>query len=138
MNDPFRHLERLERELGDIAFNLTRVQFSYFRVPEYWRPAINAYRCADHFVVCVDLAGVEKRVLSVRAEPHRLVISGTRPPPEPVCNEPDQAVTVMAMEINYGAFERVLDLPSEVDPERVTAEHREGLLWIHLPLQVLS
>lgn len=135
MNDPFRNLERLERQLGELAFQLTRVHFSSFGAPDQWRPAINAYRCLDCFVICVDLAGVERHTLAVRTEPFRLLISGMRPPPEPPCDDPYQVIKVMAMEINYGAFGRVLDLPEEVDPKRVRAEQRDGLLWIHLPLQ---
>jgi HSP20 family molecular chaperone IbpA len=72
MNDPFRHLERLERELGDIALQLTQVNFAQFGAADRSSPAINAYRCADRFVICVDLAGVDKRAISVRAEPRRL------------------------------------------------------------------
>jgi HSP20 family molecular chaperone IbpA len=41
------------------------------------------------------------------------------------------------MEIDYGRFERVLELPAEVDPNRVSAEQRDGLLWVDLPLREL-
>jgi HSP20 family protein len=44
----------------------------------------------------------------------------------------------MEMEIDYGPFERVLELPSDVDPDRVEAKYRDGLLWIYLPLQLNS
>ena len=60
-----------------------------------------------------------------------------RQPPEPACDQP-QTVQVLAMEIDYGPFERMLELPAEVDPERVNAEHREGLLWVYLPLRQQS
>jgi HSP20 family molecular chaperone IbpA len=39
------------------------------------------------------------------------------------------------MEIDAGAFERDLRLPEEIDPERTTAEQRDGWLWIQLPLK---
>ena len=44
-------------------------------------------------------------------------------------------MTVLAMEIDHGAFEREIELPLSVERERVTAEQRNGILWIHLPLQ---
>jgi HSP20 family protein len=131
MKDPFRHLEHLERELGDIACQLTHMHFT--RAADRWRPAINGYRCGDSFVVCVDLAGVDKAAIQVLASAHRLTIRGTRQPPEPGCDQP-RPVQVLVMEIDYGPFERVLELPAEVDTERVSAEHREGLLWVYLPL----
>ena len=55
MNDPFRHLTRLERGLSDIALQLTHAQFTHFGATDRWSPAINAYRCVDRFVICVDL-----------------------------------------------------------------------------------
>ncbi|PYU86364.1 MAG: hypothetical protein DMG08_29930 [Acidobacteria bacterium] len=137
MKDPFRHLERLERELGDIACQLTHVHFTHFGAADRWRPAINGYRCGDRFIICVDVAGVDKAAIQVLAAPRRLTIRGTRLPPEPDCDQP-QPVQVLAMEIDYGPFERVLELPAEVDPERVDAEHREGLLWVYLPLRQQS
>ena len=42
---------------------------------------------------------------------------------------------VLAMEIDHGAFERQIKLPSTVDRTRVKAEQKNGLLWVHLPLR---
>lgn len=136
MNDPFGHLERLQRELGNITSHLTHVQFTYFGTTDRWRPAINAYRCADRFIICADLAGADQAAMQVLAEPRRLILRGRRAAPGPPC-DPPQSVQVLEMEIDYGPFERVLALPAEVDPERVSAEHREGLLWVYLPLRDL-
>src|SRR4051812_15756581 len=131
MNDPFRPIERLERDLGHVAFQLTRVQFTHILVPSVWRPAINAFRCDHGFVICADLAGVDKSAIQVLAESRRLTIRGPRPPAELTSDDPRPA-QVLAMEIDQGPFERVLELPAEVNPDAVTAEYREGLLWIRL------
>jgi HSP20 family molecular chaperone IbpA len=37
------------------------------------------------------------------------------------------------MEIDYGSFERTIELFDEVDVKKVHAEQTNGLLWIHLP-----
>ena len=132
MKDPFRHLERLERELGDIACQLTHVHFT--RAADRWRPAINGYRCGDRFIICVDVAGVDKAAIQVLAAPRRLTIRGTRLPPEPDCNQP-QPVQVLAMEIDYGPFEREITFPVDVEIDRAHAEQRNGLLWISLPVR---
>jgi HSP20 family molecular chaperone IbpA len=39
------------------------------------------------------------------------------------------------MEIDYGPFLRVVELPERVDVDRATAEQENGLLWIILPLK---
>jgi HSP20 family protein len=128
------HLRRLHGQLGDVVYQLTRVQFSQFSPHEVWRPAVNVYRCADCVTICVDLAGVDRKRIDLRVEPRRVVIRGQRQPPEPVSDD-KKPIQILVMEIDYGAFEREVLLPSDVDPERVTAEQRNGLLWICLPLR---
>ncbi|RME92553.1 MAG: Hsp20/alpha crystallin family protein, partial [Verrucomicrobia bacterium] len=55
-------------------------------------------------------------------------------PPEPR-GLAGRAFQVLALEIDHGRFERELWFPVEVDPNRTTAERRDGWLWIHLPLK---
>lgn len=134
MKNPFRSLQQLQRDVGDIAVQVSQVQFVHFNVPTGWHPAINAFRCGHNFVICVELAGVERSAIEVRAESRRLIVRGSRAMPEPRCDE-EPAIQVLALEIDHGRFERVLELPVEVEPQRVTAEHGNGLLWIKLPLR---
>jgi HSP20 family protein len=134
MKDPFRSLHQIQRQLGDIAVQVTQAHFIHFDVPSGWQPAVNAFRCGGRFVVCVDLAGVDRAAMEVRAEARRLIIRGSRAIPEPGCNDAP-AVQVLTLEIDHGPFERVLELPAEVEPKQVTAEHANGLLWIRLPLR---
>ena len=138
MSDFFQiHLERVERQLRALAGEFTRAHVLRFSAAPCWTPAINVYRCADRFVVCADLAGVQRQGLSVKAQERRVRISGHRLPPEPRTDlrEPMQ---VLAMEIDDGRFERELRLPEEIDPERAAAEQRDGWLWIQLPLKPQS
>ena len=127
-------LERLQGQLGNIAYEMTKLHFSDFRASEAWQPSINAYRCEHCLRVCVDLAGVDRNAIELVLVPGRLTISGRRALPEPSHKE-GHAMQVLAMEIDHGPFERVIDLPRSVEPGRVTAEQRNGLLWITLPLQ---
>ncbi len=128
------HLKRLHGRLGEVVYQLTRVQFSRFHSARNWQPAINAYRCSECLVICVDLAGVERESIDLQLEPKRLLIRGHRAPPEPE-GTVHKPVHVLLMEIDYGQFEREVRLPSDIAPERVTAEQRNGLLWIYLPFQ---
>jgi HSP20 family molecular chaperone IbpA len=38
------------------------------------------------------------------------------------------------MEIDYGPFARVLELPADIDTTAMKAEYRDGLLWVYLPI----
>jgi HSP20 family protein len=134
--DPNRtiKLRWLHGGLYDVTSELARLQFSRIGAHTTWQPAINAYRCDKCIRVCVDLAGVERSRIDLTVEPERLILRGVRDVPEPTHAE-GRAVQLLAMEIDYGPFEREVRLPVSVDIEKVHAEQRNGLLWISLPLK---
>jgi HSP20 family protein len=128
--DPIRRitLSLLQSASEDLTFRLASFQFA----PPTWQPAINAYRCEKGIRICVDLAGVDRKEIDLRVEPHRVVIRGQRDVSQP--RESDEnPVEMLAMEIDYGPFERTVELFEEVVVEKVHAEQINGLLWIHLP-----
>jgi HSP20 family protein len=128
-------LGRLEGRLSNIAYELTRIGLSWARWQGSWSPAINAYRCREGFVICVDLAGVDRSHIDLSVEPRRVSIRGRRLPPEPLETE-GPPLQVLALEIDHGPFEREIVLLEEIEPNEVQAEQRNGLLWIHLPLHL--
>ena len=128
------HLRRLHGKLGDVVYQLTKVQFAAVQGPRSWQPAINVYRCSECLVICVDLAGVDRQRIDLQLEGRRLVIRGYRTPPEPE-GKAHKPVQVLLMEIDYGEFERAVLLPADIAPERVTAEQRNGLLWVYVPFR---
>lgn len=127
--------DKLHSELDRLANEMRRICLhTPGSIPTHWRPAMNAYRLADRLVLCLDLAGMKKTDISVRVESRRLKITGSRPAPEPP-RESSEHTQTLALEIDAGPFERILELPAAVDAEAVSAQYREGLLWVTLPLQ---
>jgi HSP20 family protein len=131
------HLKRLHGRLGEVVYQFTKIQFSYFSPPKGWSPAINAYRCDQQIVICVDLAGVERSQLDLSVQAGRLLLRGRREPPEPDCTG-QESVQVLAMEIDFGPFEREIALPADIDAQAIRVEQNAGLLWIYLPLRTQS
>ena len=133
--NPLRNIKLrwLHGTLGDVTYQVARVQL-WREAAHRWQPAINAFRCESAVRICVDLAGVDKSSIDLTVEPRRLVLRGTREAPEPADGQ-GRPVQMLALEIDYGPFERVVDLPAEVDSEGAHAEHENGLLWIYLPLK---
>lgn len=124
-------LRWLHGTLGDVGYQFTRVRFAPM-APQSWQPAINAFRCEKGIRICVDLAGVDRSMIDLAVQPQRLVIRGERQPPEP-SDAQGRAIQMLAFEIDYGPFERTVDLPERVDVEGAQAEQTNGLLWINLP-----
>jgi HSP20 family molecular chaperone IbpA len=135
--DPIRtiRLRWVQGALSDVGYNLTHLHFTQF-VPQPWQPAVNAYRCRDCIRICVDLAGVDRSEIDIQIEPQHIVLRGTRDVPEPTDSE-GRAFKTIAMEIDYGPFLRVVQLPAdvEVDVDEAQAEQENGFLWIHLPVK---
>src|SRR5437660_11897662 len=126
--DTIRHIQLrwLQGTLGDVPVRSIQL---WRTTPHTWRPAINAFRCETAVSICVDLAGIDKSLIDLRAEPRRVTVRGSRDAPEPT----DQAVQMLALEIDYGPFERPVELPAEVDVEQARADEENGRLWLYPP-----
>lgn len=125
---------QIASHLTQMANQLWRWHFGEFSSSDAWSPSVNLYHLPRRVEVCVDLAGVDRKLLDVRVEPGRLTIRGMRQAPEPP-RDPEQPLRIIAMEIDHGPFCRVVSLPDRVDLSAVESEYVNGLLWIRLPLR---
>lgn len=123
----------LHGTVGDVSYEMTRMQL-WQATPHTWQPAINAFSCESAVRICVDLAGIEKSHIDLTVEARRVVVRGSRQPPEPT-EVDERAVRVLALEIDYGPFQREIELPEEIDVGQAHAKQENGLLWICLPLK---
>ena len=94
-----------------------------------WRPSIDVFRDASGITVIAELPGVEQDDVQVTLEQNRLRIAGNRRTP------PVEAADPLRLEIDCGPFERVVVLPAESDGGAITAQLRQGLLTVHVPLR---
>lgn len=126
-------LRWLRGTLHEVTSHMARTGLPHF-APPLWQPAVNAYRCEKCIQICVELAGVEQSAIDLTVRRRHVSIRGVRDVAEP--NDKDgRALQTIVMEIDYGAFERDIHLPSDVDVDNVHAEQKNGMLWIHLPLK---
>jgi HSP20 family protein len=93
-----------------------------------WTPLADVYETPEAFVVQVDLPGLREDDLEIHVDGDQLVLRGERRPLEKARPE-----SFHRMERSYGAFTRTFQLTSEVDPDRVSAQFRDGLLRLELP-----
>jgi HSP20 family protein len=119
-------------QLGNLADQLPKGYYNY-RCDQAWKPAVNLYETATAYLVCVDLAGVEKEKIDIEVRDQRLTLRGTRAVPLESVKGLGGRVSVHLMEIDHGAFHRDVELPDDVQREKIIATHRNGLLWIELP-----
>ena len=118
--DPFRELDRVaERSLSGAARAL------------YSMP-MEAFRRGDQFLVLMDLPGVSRDDIDLTVE--RNVVS-VRVRRAPVHQEGDE---VVIDERPYGEFARQLFLGDNLDPDGMTADTRDGVLTLTIPVSAAS
>jgi HSP20 family protein len=93
-----------------------------------WTPSTDVYLTEDGLVIKVELAGIRREDLEITVEGSRIVIGGHRPD---CCRGP--TCRFLMMEINYGHFETVIDLPPGYDPARAKASYQNGFLRVDVP-----
>lgn len=102
-----------------------------FSPAEVWTPNVNLYETEKSYLVCVDLAGVEKEKIDVTVDNHVLKLHGNREIPPPGGQQ--SRAKVHLMEIDHGSFSRQVELPDDVSQDKISAHYNNGLLWIELP-----
>lgn len=90
-----------------------------------WRPSVDIYRAGSAWLVKFDLAGVRKEDIQVVLDGKRLTVRGVR-----------RDLTILdgqraySMEIDYNQFERVVELPINVETSRFASEYRDGMFLV--------
>ena len=95
-----------------------------------WAPNTDVYVCEEGLVIKVELAGMRREDLELIVESNRLKIRGYRPDG---CRAPK--CKFLVMEINYGAFATVIELPKGYDLSQARAAYQNGFLRIDVPVQ---
>jgi HSP20 family protein len=95
-----------------------------------FRPQLDCFRTEDPplFTVVMDIAGIDPTHVRVTAAGRALTISGERRRDE------GEGRVYQQMEVEYGPFERVVQLPEDVDLSQADARYDRGLLMIVMPI----
>ena len=136
-DQPFQHISRNVNKI------IEQMQKGYynFRPNDTWAPNVNLYENEHSYLVCVDLAGVDKNKIDLELNDSRLLLRGSREVPSfeeedrvhPVSTGERGKTRVHVMEIDHGSFFREVELPRHVERDRINAHYRNGLLWIEIP-----
>ena len=127
--EPFREVARMQDELNRIFDD------------RYWKyrgnqeelsvggflPPVDVYEDQEMLVLTAELPGIDPKDVDVRVENGVLTFKGERK-----MEKEDKKENYLRIERAYGAFSRSFTLPSSVDPDKVKAEFKHGLLRLNL------
>ena len=91
-----------------------------------WRPPTDMYETETEVIVRVEIAGMQEDDFLIELNGRMLSIRGVR-------QDAAERRAYHQMEIRYGEFNIELELPYQVEAERVQAVYRDGFLRVILP-----
>src|SRR3954467_15436761 len=94
----------------------------------HWIPNTDVYVSEGHLVIKVELAGMRREDLELTVEGNRLMISGQRPD-----GGRGAKCKFLVMEINYGSFECVIEIPDGYELSQAKAGYQNGFLRGDVP-----
>ncbi len=123
--DIFPDFERLRREIDRMFedFLPTRREGELMIMPK-----IDLFESDNDVILKAELPGLKKDNIDVTVTEDEVHLKGERKE-----ETETKKGSYVRKEINYGKFERVVALPAEIDPEKVQAEFKDGVLEIKMP-----
>jgi len=93
-----------------------------------WSPAVDIFETENELVLKADVPEVDPKNVEIKLENGTLTLKGERR-----FEQDKNGKGYHRIERGYGQFVRVFTLPDTVDPEKVKADYKNGVLTVTLP-----
>lgn len=131
----------MERRLNEAQNRLRRLfgtdfEFEAFPLtePVGWAPKVEIVENEKELVLTAELPGMVKENIDINFEDELLTIQGEKKAEkEEEKGEKNGGPRYHMWERTYGAFRRTFTLPKTIDPAKIAAEMKDGVLKIHMP-----
>jgi HSP20 family protein len=124
---PFRELDRFRRDFDDLFDRFLGGRLS--RQSSGGEPALESYVANGKLIVRADLPGIDPKDVEITATGDQLTIRGKREQ-----QSEEKGRDFIHREVAYGSFERIVKLPSGVNPDEIKASYNNGVLELTVPL----
>ncbi|HEX8948655.1 MAG TPA: Hsp20/alpha crystallin family protein [Dissulfurispiraceae bacterium] len=117
--DPWNELERLKGSNGNSS--------GYSSISGTEFPAINAWKGEDHAVITTEVPGVDPQDIEISVAGSSLTLRGIKK------SEQTEEGAYHRRERWHGSFTKVLELPFDIEQDKVEARFVKGVLYVALP-----
>jgi HSP20 family protein len=125
-SDPF---SAMRREMDRLFDEFRGVRGGPYETEMGFAPAIDVKQTDKGIEVTAELPGIQEKNVEVSLADNTLTIRGEKK------EEKEQTGEGRVInERSFGSFARAIPLPAEVDEDKVTAQFRNGVLTVTLPL----
>lgn len=91
-----------------------------------WSPPTDVYKTETQFIIRIEIAGMSQAEIKIGIEKSNLVVAGSR-------KEHAGQRAYQQMEIRFGEFQSIIELPKGLDLEKSEANYEDGFLTIIFP-----
>jgi len=88
-------------------------------------PLVDIYENEGEILLQAELPGVSKEEISINIDNGKLTLAGTR--------KLNRSGAIAWEEFGNATYQRSFSVPQTIDVTKVSAELKEGVLWLHLP-----
>jgi len=125
--DPFDTLMRFQDDLSR-AIGTRNAQPREHVSTRVWSPLVDVYEDADAIVIRTDLPGVNQDDIDIEMNNDMLTIRGERK-----FDDEARRDNYVRVERQYGAFQRTFTIGIPVEPDKIRAVFKNGILELTLP-----
>jgi HSP20 family protein len=112
-------LDNLFNRFFDLDFPISR---EFFKEGS-WVPRVDLSEGKEEITVKAEIPGCDAKDIDVSLEGRILIIKGEKKP-----EKQEKEQNLHRVERSHGYFSRTMELPAEVDPEKVDASYMKGVL----------
>jgi len=126
MKDMFSLRHQMNHLFDDVLRPVVRGDSRLSKWNRY--PTVDIYDNDENIVIKAELPGIDKKDIVIDVKDGVLTLKGERSFDNEVKEE-----KYYCRERTFGKFERVFRLPADVDPEKISADYKDGILKINIP-----
>ncbi|MBE9041798.1 Hsp20/alpha crystallin family protein [Oscillatoriales cyanobacterium LEGE 11467] len=93
-----------------------------------WQPKVELFDSEDRLTLRAEIPGLEPKDLDISASRNTIALRGERR-----YENEHQDRGYFRSEFHYGKFERTIELPANIENDRVEADYKNGILTLTLP-----
>ena len=110
----------------EIHFRVTALSRQWATRAHLWRPPTDLYETEKEYIVRIEIAGMQDAELNIAIDGNELAIYGLRQPPS-------EQAAYHQLEVRFGEFLSIVDVPGMVDLDALSADYKDGFLKVTLP-----
>lgn len=125
--DPFGEFSTLQERMNRLFEDTTRMGEEELNTGTFY-PAVDIYEGEKEITLKAELPGIDKKDVHVDINDSVITLRGERK-----IEKENKKENYHRVERSYGIFNRSFTLPTTVDPGKVKANYKDGVLSVTLP-----